>query len=95
MLEGNLIYINGEQIRFRTVDLSNNTVSGLQRGANITGQAQAHPKYSEVYGILSNNKINDIEYSEIWNSKTYNTVEGDPLQISTTQVAIFLNQDET
>jgi len=95
MLEGNLIYINGEQIKFKNVDLSNNTISGLQRGANITGQAQNHPKYSEVYGILPNNKISDVEYSQTWNSNTYNAVEGDPLQISTTPIAIFLSQDET
>jgi hypothetical protein len=35
---GNLIYINGEQIKFTTVDLAANTLTGLQRGANGTGE---------------------------------------------------------
>mgnify|MGYP007043751560 FL=1 len=55
-IEGNLIYLNGEQIRFTTVDLNANTLSGLQRGTNGTGILTYIPVYSEVYGILSNNK---------------------------------------
>jgi hypothetical protein len=148
VLEGNLVSINGEQIRFRTVNpvitageivygqkytietvgstdftlygassntvgvtftaTNNNTIipgSGtvialnalynLQRGANGTGEQVIIPKYSEVYSYLSNNRMTNIQYNQTWNSYTFNTTLGDPLQISTTASAIFLNQDQT
>jgi hypothetical protein len=92
-VEGNIIYINGEQIKFREVDTVTNTLSGLQRGANITGQVQVHPIYSEIFSILSNNKITNVQYGLTWNSDNYNPTLGDPLQVSNTSTAIFLNQD--
>ena len=92
-IEGNLIYINGEQIRFTTVDLDNNTLTGLQRGMNGTGEQAYIPTYTEVYGILSNNLLPDVNYNLTWNSYVYNAVEGDPLQISETTAAYFLNMD--
>jgi hypothetical protein len=90
-IEGNLIYINGEQIRFTTVDLVNNTITGLQRGSNGTGIIDFIPKYSEVYGILSNNLLPSVNYNLTWNSNVYNVTDGDPLQISETNAAYFLN----
>jgi len=90
-IEGNLIYINGEQIRFSTVDLSNNTITGLQRGSNGTGILDFIPKYSEVFGILSNNLLPSVNYNLTWNSNVYNVTDGDPLQISETNAAYFLN----
>jgi hypothetical protein len=90
-IEGNLIYINGEQIRFSTVDLVNNTISGLQRGSNGTGMLDFIPKYSEVFGILSNNLLPSVNYNLTWNSNIYNVTDGDPLQISETNAAFFLN----
>jgi hypothetical protein len=90
-IEGNLIYINGEQIRFSTVDLSNNTITGLQRGSNGTGILDFIPKYSEVFGILSNNLLPSVNYNLTWNSNVYNVNDGDPLQISETNAAFFLN----
>ena len=92
---GNLIYINGEQIRFNTVDFVNNTLTGLQRGYNGTGIQPYAPEYSEVYGILSTNKMNNLLYYTTWNSKIYNPIEGDPLQISVTPSAEFLKTDIT
>jgi len=92
VLEGNLLYINGEQIKFTTVDLANNTLSGLQRGTNGTGEQTFIPKYAEVFGLLSNNEMTIPDYSETWNSNVYST-EGDPLQISITEPAIFLRTD--
>ena len=92
-IEGNLVYINGEQIRFTTVDLAANTLSGLQRGTNGTGTLTYIPLYSEVFGILSNNMLSSVDYSLTWNSNVYNVTEGDPLQISETSSAIFLNTD--
>ena len=90
-IEGNLIYINGEQIRFSTVDLVNNTITGLQRGTNGTGIVDYMPTYSEVFGILSNNLLPSVNYNLTWNSNVYNVNDGDPLQISVTNAAIFLN----
>jgi hypothetical protein len=90
---GNLIYVNGEQIGFTTVDFATNTVTGLQRGNNGTGEQTFIPKYSEVYGILSSNKLPSVYTALTWNSYNYNLVDGDPLQISTTVSANFLNAD--
>lgn len=93
ILEGNLIYVNGEQIKFTSVDLATNTISGLQRGTNGTGEQAVIPLYSEVFGILSANRMSNVDYALTWNSSVYNTVDGDPLQISETDAAIFLNTD--
>lgn len=90
---GNLIYINGEQIKFSQVDLTTNTLSGLSRGVNGTGAQDYVPPYVNVYGLLPTNKLPETEYNQIWNSYTYNQVLGDPLQISTTESARFLNND--
>jgi len=90
-IEGNLIYINGEQIRFTAVDLDNNSITGLQRGSNGTGILDYIPKYSEVFGILSNNLLPSVNYNLTWNSNIYNVTDGDPLQISETNAAYFLN----
>jgi hypothetical protein len=38
--------------------------------------------------------MTDVQYNQTWNSYTFNPVDGDPLQISTTASAIFLNQDQ-
>jgi len=90
---GNLIYINGEQIRYTTVNFDENTLSGLQRGANGTGKLTYIPKFTTVYGILSSNVLPDVYNGFSWNSFNYNLVDGDPLQISTTYPANFLNAD--
>jgi hypothetical protein len=142
-LEGNLLYINGEQIRYtivnpvlqagsfkvgrnyviQTVGTTNfiaigagsntvgleftatgigsgtgtavalNAISGLQRGTNGTGELAYIPEYSEVFGILSTNLLPSVNYNLTWNSNVYNVTEGDPLQISETVAAYFLNTD--
>ena len=92
-LEGRLLYINGEQIGFAECDLITNTVTGLVRGANGTGAQTYIPLYSEVFGIISNNRMSSVDYSDTWNSYIYNTVDGDPLQISQTAGANFLRVD--
>lgn len=94
-LLGNLIYVNGEQIKFGSVDPTNNSISELQRGANGTSIQTVIPKYTEVFGILGNNRMTDVQYGETWNSYNYNTVLGDPLQISDTKPAQFLKVDVT
>ena len=140
-LEGNLIYINGEQIKFTTVNpvlqsgnfkigqkytidtlgttnftligsISNtvgltftatgigagtgtaialNAISGLQRGTNGTAEVSYIPLYSEMFGLLSNNLLPEVDYNLTWNSNIYNVTDGDPLQISDTNAAYFLN----
>jgi hypothetical protein len=94
-VEGRLLYINGEQIAFNECDLETNTVSGLTRGANGTGEQTYIPLYSEVFGIIPNNRMSDVVYSTTWNSNIYNTVDGDPLQISQTVGANFLKVDRS
>jgi hypothetical protein len=93
--EGRLIYINGEQIGFNECDLETNTLSGLTRGANGTGEQTYIPLYSEVYGLIPDNRMPDVQYNQTWNPipGVYNTVEGDPLQISQTVGANFLKVD--
>jgi len=90
---GNLIYVAGEQIKFTTVDFVNNTLTGLQRGTNGTGERFYIPAYEKVYGILSTNQLPNVDYYRIWNSYNYNPVLGDPLQISNTTGANFLNAE--
>jgi hypothetical protein len=90
-LEGNTVYINGEIIRFSNVDFLTNTLSGLERGANGTGAQLIIPQYTDVIGLLGINRLSDIDYDLVWNSYVYNPVDGDPLQISQTDPAKFLN----
>ena len=93
--EGNLLYINGEQIRFTTINFATNSVGGLQRGTNGTSIQSYIPEYTEVYGLLSTNRLADTYYNQTWNSAVFNTTLGDPLQISNTIPAQFLQTDVT
>jgi hypothetical protein len=86
--QGNLVYIAGEQIRFTTVDLLTNTLSGLQRGVNGTAVISYSPEYTPALSILSKNRLPETDYFISWNP------DG-PLQISDTAPAIFLNSDES
>jgi hypothetical protein len=91
--EGDTIFINGEQIGFTTINVAANTITGLSRGINTTGTQNLIPKYTKVYGLLNTNKMPENYYDLEWNSYFYNSTEGDPLQISTTDSAIFLRID--
>jgi len=42
---------------------------------------------------LPNNLLPSINYNLTWNSNVYNVSQGDPLQISETEAAYFLNTD--
>jgi hypothetical protein len=90
-LEGNLVYINGEQIRFNKVDFETNALQEITRGVNGTGAQSIIPAYSPAFGLLSINQLPNIFYNQTWNSNNYNTDDGDPLQISDTIPAQFLN----
>jgi hypothetical protein len=95
MLEGNLIYVNGEQIKFGLINLSNNSLTNIQRGANGTSQQTYIPVYTTVRGLLSINMLPEVYYNQTWNPipGVYNTTLGDPLQIATTTPANILNMD--
>jgi hypothetical protein len=97
ILEGNLILINGEEIKFTTVDTANNTITGISRGVNGTGIQTLIPKYSEVYSELSRNEMPIADYSITWNPVpgNLNPTLGDPLQLADTSSAIFLREDQT
>jgi hypothetical protein len=68
-----------------------NTLSGLERGANGTGAQLVIPQYADVIGLLGINRMTEVDYNLVWNSAVYNTEDGDPLQISQTAPAEFLN----
>lgn len=95
--EGGTILVNGEQINFSSIDLINNTLGDLQRGANGTAKQYVIPSYTTVYGLLPNNNLSSAYYNQVWNNPVYNSqgniVEYLPLQISTTDPALFLNSD--
>lgn len=91
LIVGNTIEINGERIRFEFIDINNNTISGLTRGVNGTRAAAGHAQYSMGYGINDARKLPDSYYSVTWNSENV-TTKGDPLQISTTDAALFLQK---
>jgi len=90
-LEGNLVYLNGEQIRFNKVDFATNSLQEITRGVNGTGTQNIIPVYSRAFGLLSVNQLPNVFYNQTWNSNSYNSIEGDPLQISDTIPAQFLN----
>jgi hypothetical protein len=84
-----IVHINGEMIRFTTVDFMNNTVSGLVRGVQGSGAKLTHAQYDYAYGISDSKKLQDAYYHKIMNSKVF-TSKGDPLQLSNTTAAKFL-----
>lgn len=90
---GGLIYVNGEQIAFNSVNFTTNTLTGLTRGKNGTGVNLVVPQYFTVYSMIYTNAMNPMNINQTWNSKVYNPVRGDPLQISNTPGANFLKTD--
>ena len=93
-IEGKIIYINGEYMRIDNIDTSTNTLT-VTRGINLSVTQNYIPEYSVVYSLLESNKMPLSQYNQIWSPipGTYNTTKGDPLQISDSNAAIFLNED--
>jgi hypothetical protein len=87
---GEIIEINGERIRYTTLDPVTNSVSGLTRGVLGTSPVEIHTAYSSVLGITPARKLDDVYYGVTWNTNNSDTLSGDPLQISTTPAATFL-----
>ena len=90
LIVGSIIEIDGERIRFASIDLANNTISGLTMGVQGTRRSDFYAIYTIAYGITPARQLTSAQYIENWNS-TNITDNGDPLQISTTVVANFLN----
>ncbi len=97
---GDTVEINGERIRFSTISIQNNTISGLTRGVDGTNIVETHYQYSMGYGINDLRKLTEQEYNSIWSSTNivsdsyYDEVpKEDPLQISTTTTARFLQSN--
>ena len=97
IISGNLVFVAGEQIKFSKVDLLNNTLSGLQRGANGTGMQQNVPMFTEVYGLTSENRLPDALYAKTFSESDYadndGDVDGGPLQFEDTPAGVFLQRD--
>lgn len=87
---GDILVVNGEKIRFNSVDLSTNSVTQLSRGVLGTTKLAAHVKYSDVLGLTASRKLNDRFYNTVWTTNTSGTPQGDPLQISNSEAATFL-----
>ena len=84
-----VITINGEKIRFTTVDYVANTVSGLTRGIEGTGVTPLHTQNSFAYGLSVEKQLDSQYYYRSWNTKNY-TTRGDPLQLSNSYPVRFL-----
>lgn len=87
---GDIVNINGEKIRYKQVNYQDNSISGLTRGIGGTSVLTLHATYDAVYAISPTNTLFNFYYDRTWNSETYNPVAGDPLQISDSIPAIFL-----
>ena len=95
IIQGNLLYINGEKILFTNCDTATNSVQILTRGAYGTAEQNYIPTNTEVFGLLSRNLMTNVLYKDTWNSYIYNPIDGDPLQISQTTGANFLKVDRS
>jgi hypothetical protein len=88
---GNVIITNGEKIQFSELDPVANTISGLIRNIQHT-VTTTHKQYDFVYGLGPSRKLNPATYNQSWSSSNYVGL-GDPLQISKTTAAVFLNSN--
>lgn len=95
VLEGSPIYINGEIIRFSQIDLETNILSGITRGINGTARQTLIPRFTNIYSLSTANRLPDEDYYTVWNTNIYNEELGDPLQLSSSSVADFLNDSNT
>ena len=85
-----IIKINNEKIRYSSIDLQNNTLSGLTRGILGTSTNDLHSTFDTVYSLNSNTILDNKYYNVNWNTKNINAVQGDPLQLSTSTIVTFL-----
>ena len=95
VLTGNRVVINSEEIRFTKINVSRNSISGLFRGTNHTS-VMTSEKNSKVIAINGSTKLNDSFINKDWGSyeldltDSNNSLLGDPLNISSTEVSRFI-----
>jgi hypothetical protein len=83
---GNKLIVQSEQIQFTSIDLVNNTVTGLLRGRNGTITNTVFEKYSTVQSMLDRDQMSAQDYTVNWYD------EYAPLQLNVTPQALFLQQ---
>jgi hypothetical protein len=76
-------------MQFTQIDPIANTITGITRSIQNTAES-THSQYDYVYSLSSVRKLDPSNYDLLWNSSNY-TALGDPIQISTTSAAEFLN----
>ena len=87
---GDVVTINGEKIRYKQVNYEDNSIKELTRGVGGTAISPIHAAYDIVYAISPTNTLFNFYYNRTWNSEQYNVTAGDPLQISDSAPAKFL-----
>jgi hypothetical protein len=88
ILIGNVLRIDGEDIRFNSINLQDNTVSALTRGYNNTIPGKYYPLHMIVQSQLPRDIMPVSYYTEAWNEDYWG-----PLQASETTPAKFLKRD--
>jgi hypothetical protein len=92
---GNQIMVQGEQIKFTSINMTTGEIMGLDRGVNGTIVNPVLYEGSQVVAVLNSEQLNQIYYDITWyehytgadiNYPT-NTI---PLQLTSTQPADFL-----
>ncbi len=89
---GDTVIINGEKITFRGINLEENTITNIVRGAEGTAVLPVHEIYSNVLSLSTKDILDSFYYDKVWNSDDY-SASGDPLQISNSIPANFLKSD--
>ena len=95
LYRGNTVEINGEKIHFTEVDLTNNILRGITRGAFGTQIKVHHPVNSRVISLSSAKVMDPAYYNTVWTDTDvfeYHTFEI-PLQLSNTEPAKFLRMN--
>jgi hypothetical protein len=87
---GDMVTINGEKIRFKKVDYIENTLKDLTRGALGTAINVQYDPYTSIAALNPTNVLFNYYYDKTWNSEIYDPIKGDPIQISDSHPAEFL-----
>ncbi len=89
---GDTVIINGEKITFRGINIDENIITNIVRGADGTAVLPVHDIYSNVLSLSTKDILDSFYYDKVWNSDDY-SASGDPLQISSSVPADFLKRD--
>lgn len=88
LVTGNQVMVQGEQIKFASIDLTTGAISNLERGVNGTIVNTALYEGSEVVAVIDSEELNRAYYDVSWYSAQTDTI---PLQLTTSAPADFLN----